>query len=89
MFAKVEKLLSELRSTEVRRNVPPTGTSTRQASILGQGGGESVKDDTEEDGEEGEEECGGGLRAGRELLEVLLLWVGLGWCWCGCYGVWV
>ncbi|KAG7294545.1 hypothetical protein NEMBOFW57_004620 [Staphylotrichum longicolle] len=74
MFAEVEKLLSELRSREVRRNVPPggtvgggavTGTSTRQASVLGTtggaGGGESVKDDGGEDNNaDGEEEQGEG-----------------------------
>lgn len=74
MFAEVEKLLSELRSAEVRRNVPPggtvgggavTGTSTRQASVLGMtggaGGGESVKDDGGEDNNpDGEEEQGEG-----------------------------
>jgi hypothetical protein len=56
MFVEVEKLLSELRSAEVRRNVPPagTGTSTRQASVLGQAGSESVKDDAG-DGAAGEE----------------------------------
>lgn len=61
MFVEVEKLLSELRSAEVRRNVPPggpggggygTGTSTRQASVLGHGNGggggsgESGRDDS-------------------------------------------
>ncbi|KAK3304725.1 uncharacterized protein B0T15DRAFT_512843 [Chaetomium strumarium] len=52
MFVEVEKLLSELRSAEVRRNVPPagaaTGTSTRQASVVGgvtAAGSESVRDD--------------------------------------------
>ncbi|KAL2160753.1 hypothetical protein VTH06DRAFT_950 [Thermothelomyces fergusii] len=52
MFVEVEKLLSELRSAEVRRNVPPggphgvggTGTHTRQASVLAaQGGGVEVE----------------------------------------------
>ncbi|KAL2127510.1 hypothetical protein VTI74DRAFT_10618 [Chaetomium olivicolor] len=64
MFVEVEKLLSELRSAEIQRNVPApaaglvmTGTSTRQTSVLGgQGGAESVKDDGGGDGEEGEEE---------------------------------
>jgi hypothetical protein len=55
MFVEVEKLLSELRSAEVRRNVPPgmlgTGTSTRQASVLG---GEGGRDDGEEDEGDGE-----------------------------------
>lgn len=70
MFVEVEKLLSELRSAEVRRNVPPgggagagagggvvTGTSTRQASVLGGGGGGSGGGAGGESGrDEGEEE---------------------------------
>ncbi|KAK4135776.1 hypothetical protein BT67DRAFT_448708 [Trichocladium antarcticum] len=58
MFVGVEKLLSELRSAEIQRGAPPggaTGTSTRQASVLGAaaGGPESGADEDEED------ECGG------------------------------
>ncbi len=75
MFVEVEKLLSELRSAEVRRNVPPgpaTGTSTRQASVLGVGGGggESVKDDggEEEGDDDGEGEGAGGLVKRRRVM---------------------
>jgi hypothetical protein len=77
MFVEVEKLLSELRSAEVRRNVPPgmmmlaaggvaTGTSTRQASVLGGqgGGGESGKDGEGGEAEEGEEGDGEGGAGG-------------------------
>ncbi|KAK4238834.1 hypothetical protein C8A03DRAFT_14745, partial [Achaetomium macrosporum] len=74
MFVEVEKLLSELRSAEVRRNVPPaagyaTGTSTRQASVLGQGGSESVKDDAEDgagdEADEHEDGVGGAVKRRR------------------------
>lgn len=61
MFAEVEKLLSELRSAEVRRGVPPTGTSTRQASVLGHGA-ESGREEGEEEGEEEEEGAAAGKR---------------------------
>jgi hypothetical protein len=59
MFVEVEKLLSELRSAEIQRGAPPggggglTGTSTRQASVLGPGGAESGVDE-EGEGEDGE-----------------------------------
>jgi hypothetical protein len=67
MFVEVEKLLSELRSAEIQRGAPPgggasagglpTGTSTRQASVVQGGRGtESVKDE----GEDGEEQTGTG-----------------------------
>ncbi|KAK4121868.1 hypothetical protein N657DRAFT_622312 [Parathielavia appendiculata] len=75
MFVEVEKLLSELRSAEVRRNAPPpgigglmTGTSTRQASVLGQrGGSESVKDDGVGEEGDGEEDGEGGAPKRRRI----------------------
>ncbi|KAK4038164.1 hypothetical protein C8A01DRAFT_17735, partial [Parachaetomium inaequale] len=63
MFVEVEKLLSELRSAEVRRGAPPpgiaggvTGTSTRQVSVLGGNGGGGGGADEGEEGEEGDGE---------------------------------
>ncbi|KAL2146777.1 hypothetical protein VTI28DRAFT_2258 [Corynascus sepedonium] len=79
MFVEVEKLLSELRSAEVRRNVPPgglhhlggggagTGTSTRQASVLGShgGGGAGAGGESGKDeGDGGEDGDGDGGDAG-------------------------
>ncbi|KAH6621551.1 hypothetical protein B0J18DRAFT_491819 [Chaetomium sp. MPI-SDFR-AT-0129] len=82
MFVEVEKLLSELRSAEVRRGGPPagssgtvgggggTGTSTRQASVLGGNagaGGETGKEEDEDggEGEDGEEGVGGVVKRRR------------------------
>ena len=64
MFVEVEKLLSELRSAEIQRGAPPpTGTSTRQASVMGGRDGcenreGSVKGEEGEEGGEQEEEEG-------------------------------